>query len=87
MFGKPVEAGVWQTGKFGPTNGDDVSTAVVPAPARVKTFPVSSVRSAVPPNATAPTETSSRCDRVNVAISPSKISRRKKSVEVRFAVM
>src|SRR6266404_1843241 len=79
MFGKPVAAGVWQTGKSGPTNGGDMSTAV--APARVTMFPASSVTSAAPPSAAAPAETSSFCDRVNVAMSYSKIGRRKKSAE------
>jgi hypothetical protein len=80
MFGKPVAAGVWQTGKSGPTNGCDTSMAVALAPATVKTLPVSSVSSAAPPpSAAAPAETSSLCDRVNVAMSSSKIGQRKKS--------
>src|SRR5437879_1190634 len=79
MFGKPVAAGVWQTGKSGPTNGGDMSTAL--APARVTMFPASSVTSAAPPSAAAPAETSSFCDRANVAMSYSKIGRRKKSAE------
>jgi hypothetical protein len=44
-------------------------------------FPASSVTSAAPPSAAAPVETSSFCDRVNVAMSYSKIGRRKKSAE------
>jgi len=77
MFREPVAAGVWQTGKSGPTNGGDVSRAVAPAPARVTMFPASSVASAAPPSAAAPAETSRLCDRVNVAMSSSKIGPRK----------
>jgi hypothetical protein len=44
-------------------------------------FPPSSVSSPAPPSAAAPAETSSLCDRVNVAMSSSKIGRRKKSTE------
>jgi hypothetical protein len=71
MLGTPVAAGVWQTGTSGPKNGGDMSTAVARAPATM--FPASSIASAVPPSAAAPTETSSLCDRVNVAMSYSKI--------------
>ena len=81
MFGKPVAAGVWQTGKSGPTKGGDMSRAVAPAPVRATMFPPSSVSSPAPPSAAAPAETSSLCDRVNVAMSSSKIGRRKKSAE------
>ena len=44
-------------------------------------FPPSSVSSAAPPSAAAPTETSSLCDRVNVVMSSSKVGRRKISAE------
>src|SRR5258706_7139718 len=80
-FGKPVVAGVWQTGKSGRTNGSDMSVAVAPAPARVMMFPACSVASAAPPSAAAPAERSSRCDRVNVAMLYSKIGRKNKSAE------
>jgi hypothetical protein len=63
-----VAADVWQIGKSAPANGADMSTAVAP-------FPPGIVSNAVPPSAAAPTEASSLCDRVNVAMSPSKIAR------------
>jgi hypothetical protein len=68
MFGKPVAAGVWQTGKSGPTNGGDMSKAVARAPAREMMFPAAKVASAAPPSAAAPAETNSLCDLVNVAM-------------------
>src|SRR6266403_1086382 len=76
-FGKPVVAGVWQTGKSGPTNGSDMSVAGAPAPARVMMFPACSVASAAPPSAAAPAETSSRWDRVIAAMLYSKIGKKK----------
>jgi hypothetical protein len=81
MFGKAVVADVWQIGKSGPANGADISTAVAPAPARVTMFPTSKVANAVLPSAAAPAETNSLCDLVKVAMSYSKIGRRKKSAE------
>src|SRR3954468_24233931 len=68
MFGVPVAAGVWQTGKSGPKKGGEMSTAVACAPARVTMFPASRVASAAPPSAAAPAETKSFCDLVNVAM-------------------
>src|SRR5438046_4868020 len=81
MFGAPAAAGVWQIGTSGPANGTDMSTAVARASASVTTLPASSAASAVPPRAAALTETSSLCDRVNVAMLPSKIGQRKESAE------
>jgi hypothetical protein len=77
MFGKPVAAGVWQTGKSGPKKGGEMFAAVARAPARVTTFPASRIISAAPPSAAAAAETNSLCDLVNVAMSYSKIGRRK----------
>src|SRR5216683_7935052 len=84
MFGKPVAAGVWQTGKSGPKKGGEMSAAVARAPARVTMFPASSIVSAAPPSAAAPAETNSLCDLVNVAMSYSKIGRRKNLPNLRF---
>jgi hypothetical protein len=81
MFGKPVAAGVWQIGKSGPKKGGEMSAAVARAPARVTMFPAGWTISAAPPSAAAPAETNSLCDLVNVAMSYSKIGRRKKSAE------
>jgi hypothetical protein len=81
MFGEPVAAGVLQIEKSAPSNGGDMSTAVAPAPAMVTMFPASGVTSAAPPSTAAPAETNSLCDRVKVAMSYSKIGRRKKSAE------
>jgi hypothetical protein len=75
MFGTPVAAGVWQTGTSGPKKVE-MSAEVARAPATM--FPASSIASAVPPSAAAPTETSSPCDRMNVAMSCSKIGWTKK---------
>src|SRR5258708_28540749 len=72
-FGELVAAGVWQTGKSAPANDGDMSAAVAPAPARVTMLPASSVASAAPPSAAVAAETSRLCDRVNVAMSSSKI--------------
>src|SRR5438034_11040120 len=57
------EAGVWQIGE--PASG---AAAVARAPASVAMFAVNSIAKAVPPRAAAPAETSSLCDRVNVAM-------------------
>src|SRR4029077_2090371 len=82
MFGTPVAAGVWQTETFGPKKGGDVSTAVARAPASVTMFPASGITSAAPPSAAAPTETSSLCDRVNVAIAVLQNRAEEKSAEI-----
>src|SRR4029079_17122508 len=77
MFAKPVAAGVLQIGKSALSNGGDMSAAVGPAPAMLTMLPTSSVVSVAPPSTAAPAETNSLCDRVNVAMSSSKIERRK----------
>src|SRR5260370_42253035 len=57
MFGKPVAAGVWQTGKSGPTNGGDMSTAG--GPPRGTVVPASRGTQSAPPNGAAPAGTHS----------------------------
>jgi hypothetical protein len=68
MFGWPVVAGVVQTGISGPVNSTDASAAES-AFARLAMLLASGVASAVPASAAAPAETSSLCDRVDVAMS------------------
>jgi hypothetical protein len=68
---------VWQIENSTTSNAGDTSAAVALASAMVETFPASTVSSAAPPSPAPAAETSSLCDRVNVAISSSKIERRK----------
>jgi hypothetical protein len=74
-FVNPDAAGVWQIGKSTPPNADAMSGAAALASAMVKSFRASSVSSVAPPSAATAAEASSLCDRVNVAISSSKIRR------------
>src|SRR5689334_19662627 len=68
MFGWPFAAGVRQSGI---SAGSEASAAAVSGLARVMTLVASSVASAVPANAETPVETSSLCDREDVAMSSS----------------
>jgi hypothetical protein len=75
MFGNPDAPGVWQIGKSTTPNAGNTSAGVALAPAMVKTFSAGTVSSVAPPSAATAAEASSLCDRVNVAISSSKIRR------------
>src|SRR5436190_14505704 len=69
MFGEPPATGERQTGISGAENGSDVSEAAKPASARGTMLLVISAANAVPARAAALAETSSLCDRVDVAMS------------------
>jgi hypothetical protein len=76
MFGTLVAAGVRQTGISAPANGWEISMAEVAASARKLMLLASKVASAEPASAAVPAQASSLCDRVDVAMSHSKVGRR-----------
>src|SRR5258708_27651812 len=54
MFGKPVAAGVWQTGKSGPTKVGETSAAVERPPGRGAVMTTPHVLRRTPPRAAGP---------------------------------
>jgi hypothetical protein len=73
VLGWKVAGGVLQTGISAPASGSDMPAAAESASARVAMLLASSVANAVPASAAAPAQTSSLGDRVDVAMSSSKI--------------